>query len=123
MCCLPDACTHTESRDGNIRYDEYENDNLFPLVEYKTYDPQRGMCFLPRRGLNVAECEIARAFKVAASLIEAIAFIVPRKVRLRTPASLSHTLTHPTPTVGLLPVRHLPPCALCRARTLRGRVL
>ena len=82
-------------RDGNIRYYEYENDNLFPLAEYKSSDPQRGMCFLPRRGLNVAECEIARAFKVAASSIEAIAFIVPRKVRLRVPAPHSHMLTPP----------------------------
>ncbi|CCM05595.1 uncharacterized protein FIBRA_07823 [Fibroporia radiculosa] len=65
--------------DGNIRYYEYENDQLFGLSEYKSSDPQRGMCFLPRRALNVAECEIARAYKVAASSIEAIAFIVPRK--------------------------------------------
>ncbi|KAI8985629.1 microtubule binding protein [Trametes punicea] len=65
--------------DGNIRYFEYENDNLFALAEYKSSEPQRGMCFLPRRGLSVSECEIARAYKVAASSIEAIAFIVPRK--------------------------------------------
>ncbi|KAL1938172.1 hypothetical protein VTO73DRAFT_11816 [Trametes versicolor] len=65
--------------DGNIRYYEYENDSLFPLSEYKSSEPQRGMCFLPRRGLSVSDCEIARAYKVAASSIEAIAFIVPRK--------------------------------------------
>ena len=67
--------------DGNIRYYEYENDNLFLLAEHKSSDPQRGMCFLPRRGLSVSDCEIARGLKVAASSIEAIAFIVPRKVR------------------------------------------
>lgn len=65
--------------DGNIRYYEYENDQLFGLSEHKSSDPQRGMCFLPRRALNVSECEIARAYKVAGSSIEAIAFIVPRK--------------------------------------------
>ncbi|EMD39400.1 hypothetical protein CERSUDRAFT_113035 [Gelatoporia subvermispora B] len=65
--------------DGNIRYYEWENDNLFALAEYKSSDPQRGMCFLPRRALNVSDCEIARAYKVAGSSIEAIAFIVPRK--------------------------------------------
>ncbi|RPD52348.1 DUF1900-domain-containing protein [Lentinus tigrinus ALCF2SS1-7] len=65
--------------DGNIHYYEYEHENLFPLAEYKSSDPQRGMCFLPRRGLSVSDCEIARALKVAASSIEAIAFIVPRK--------------------------------------------
>ncbi|PPR00247.1 hypothetical protein CVT24_005015 [Panaeolus cyanescens] len=65
--------------DGNIRYFEYENDALFPLAEHKSSEPQRGMCFLPRRALNVAECEIARAYKVHGTTIEPIAFIVPRK--------------------------------------------
>ncbi|KAH9479140.1 Coronin-like protein crn1 [Psilocybe cubensis] len=65
--------------DGNIRYYEYESDSLFALSEHKSSEPQRGMCFLPRRSLNVAECEIARAYKVHGSSIEPIAFIVPRK--------------------------------------------
>ncbi|KZV66962.1 microtubule binding protein [Peniophora sp. CONT] len=65
--------------DGNVRYYEYENDNLFPLSEYKSSDPQRGMCFLPRRALNTNECEIARAYKIAGTSVEPIAFIVPRK--------------------------------------------
>lgn len=67
-------------RDGNVRYYEYENDNLFALSEYKSSDPQRGMCFLPRRALNTNECEIARAYKIAGTSVEPIAFIVPRKV-------------------------------------------
>jgi coronin-1B/1C/6 len=70
------------NRDGNIRYYEYESDSLFPLSEHKSSDPQRGMCFLPRRALEVAECEIARGYKVTASSVEPIAFIVPRKVNL-----------------------------------------
>jgi coronin-1B/1C/6 len=65
--------------DGNIRYYEYESDSLFALSEYKSNDPQRGMCFLPRRALSVSDCEIARAYKVASASIEPIAFIVPRK--------------------------------------------
>lgn len=65
--------------DGNIRYYEYENDALHPLSEFQSNVPQRGMCFLPRRALNVSECEIARAYKVAGTMIEPIAFIVPRK--------------------------------------------
>lgn len=70
-------------RDDNVRYYEYESDTLHPLSEYKSSDPQRGMCFLPRRALNVSECEIARAYKVissaSSSWIEPIAFVVPRK--------------------------------------------
>ncbi|KAG6891135.1 hypothetical protein C0992_010430 [Termitomyces sp. T32_za158] len=65
--------------DGNIRYYEYDSDTLHALSEHKSSDPQRGMCFLPRRALNVGECEIARAYKVQSSSIEPIAFIVPRK--------------------------------------------
>ncbi|KAF4610783.1 hypothetical protein D9613_007252 [Agrocybe pediades] len=49
--------------DGNIRYYEYESDSLFALSEHKSSEPQRGMCFLPRRALNVSDCEIARAYK------------------------------------------------------------
>jgi coronin-1B/1C/6 len=65
--------------DGNIRYYEYENDSLHSLAEYKSTDPHRGMCFLPRRALNVAECEIARAYKLTGGTVEPLAFIVPRK--------------------------------------------
>ncbi|KAJ7181071.1 microtubule binding protein [Mycena filopes] len=65
--------------DGNIRYYEYESDTLYALSEHKSSDPQRGLCFLPRRALSVSDCEIARAYKVAGSSIEPIAFIVPRK--------------------------------------------
>ncbi|EJD41736.1 microtubule binding protein [Auricularia subglabra TFB-10046 SS5] len=65
--------------DGNIRYYEYENDNFIALSEYKSTEPQRGLCFLPRRALSVSECEIARAYKVSGTIIEPIAFVVPRK--------------------------------------------
>ncbi|KAG9118392.1 Coronin-like protein crn1 [Ceratobasidium sp. 392] len=65
--------------DGNIRYYEYESDTLHELAEHKSIDPQRGMCFLPRRALEVTECEIMRAYKVYGSTIEPIAFVVPRK--------------------------------------------
>lgn len=67
-------------RDGNIRYYEYESDSLYSLAEHSTSNPQRGMCFLPRRALGVSECEIARAFKVTSNGVEPIAFIVPRRV-------------------------------------------
>lgn len=40
--------------DGNIRYFEYENDKFEFLSEYKSGDPQRGIAFLPKRGVNVS---------------------------------------------------------------------
>ncbi|KAG0083321.1 Coronin-like protein crn1 [Podila epicladia] len=65
--------------DGNIRYYEYENDELFTLSEFGTNVPQRGIGFMPKRALNVNECEIARAYKVSNGSVEPISFTVPRK--------------------------------------------
>ncbi|SCZ92845.1 BZ3501_MvSof-1269-A2-R1_Chr1-1g00479 [Microbotryum saponariae] len=65
--------------DGNVRYYEWDKDDLFFLTEYSSPQPQRGMTFLPPRALNPAEHEIARAFKATGTMIEPISFIVPRK--------------------------------------------
>ena len=43
----------TACSDGNIRYYEYENDKFEYLTEHKSAEPQRGIAFLPRRGINV----------------------------------------------------------------------
>jgi hypothetical protein len=75
--------TSTYFSDGNIRYYEYDNDALFLLSEFKATDPQRGMGFLPKRGVHVNECEVARAYKVGSTLIEPISFTVPRKVDMK----------------------------------------
>lgn len=40
--------------DGNIRYFEYSNDEFIFLSEYKSGDPQRGIAFLPKRGVAVS---------------------------------------------------------------------
>ena len=69
--------------DGNIRYFEYQNDRFEFLSEYKSADPQRGIAFLPKRGINVHENEVMRAFKtVNDSYIEPISFIVPRRAEV-----------------------------------------
>ncbi|RPA78934.1 DUF1900-domain-containing protein [Ascobolus immersus RN42] len=66
--------------DGNIRYYEYENDEFIYLSEYKSTEPQRGIAFVPRRGLNVNENEVMRAYKTCNdAYIEPISFIVPRR--------------------------------------------
>lgn len=66
--------------DGNIRYYEYENDKFEYLTEYKSSDPQRGIAFLPKRGVDLHDNEVLRGFKtVNDSYIEPISFIVPRR--------------------------------------------
>jgi coronin-1B/1C/6 len=83
--------------DGNIRYFEYENDKFEYLSEYKSADPQRGIAFLPKRGINLHENEIMRAYKtVNDSLIEPVHFIVPRR------AEIFQEDIYP-PTTGLKP--------------------
>ncbi|KAK4193593.1 hypothetical protein QBC35DRAFT_510856 [Podospora australis] len=66
--------------DGNIRYFEYQNDRFEFLSEYKSADPQRGIAFVPRRGINVHENEVMRGYKtVNDTYIEPISFTVPRR--------------------------------------------
>ena len=88
--------------DGNIRYYEYENDKFEFLSEYKSGDPQRGLAFLPKRGVNTHDNEVMRAFKtVNDAWIEPISFIVPRRAEtfqedIYPPA----TGTHPAVSSG-----------------------
>ncbi|KAK6952922.1 hypothetical protein Daesc_005219 [Daldinia eschscholtzii] len=84
--CMPfwdDACNClylAGKGDGNIRYFEYENDKFEFLSEYKSIEPQRGIAFLPKRGVNVHENEVMRAYKtVNDTYIEPISFTVPRR--------------------------------------------
>ncbi|KAM0246634.1 hypothetical protein ACHAP5_004569 [Fusarium lateritium] len=66
--------------DGNIRYYEFENDKFEFLSEHKSGEPQRGIAFMPRRGINTHENEVMRAYKtVNDAYIEPIAFTVPRR--------------------------------------------
>ncbi|KAK4983850.1 Coronin-like protein crn1 [Elasticomyces elasticus] len=69
--------------DGNIRYYEYENDKFQYLSEYKSGEPQRGIAFLPKRGVNTHENEVARAYKTTHdTMVEPISFIVPRRAEV-----------------------------------------
>jgi len=67
--------------DGNIRYYEMvdEAPYIHYLSEFKSSTPQRGMCLMPKRAVNVSECEIVRILKLSTKLLEPISFQVPRK--------------------------------------------
>ncbi|NXM10177.1 CORO6 protein, partial [Ploceus nigricollis] len=49
------------------------------LNTYSSKEPQRGMGFMPKRGLDVSKCEIARFFKLHERKCEPIVMTVPRK--------------------------------------------
>jgi hypothetical protein len=67
--------------DGNIRYYEIvdEAPYIYYLTEFKSNTPQRGACVLPKRSVNVSECEIVRLLKLGVKTVEPISFCVPRK--------------------------------------------
>jgi len=67
--------------DGNIRYYEIvdEAPYIHYLTEFKSATPQRGMAMMPKRGVNVADCEIVKILKISTKMMEPISFQVPRK--------------------------------------------
>lgn len=71
--------------DSMIRYFEITDDAPFIhyLNMYQSPDPQRGIGFMPKRGVNVNICEIARFYKLhTKGLCEPIPMTVPRKSEL-----------------------------------------
>lgn len=71
--------------DSVIRYFEVTDDAPYVhyLSCYQSSDPQRGIGWMPKRGLNVNACEIARFYKLhTKGLCEVIPMTVPRKSEL-----------------------------------------
>ncbi|CAM9306343.1 unnamed protein product, partial [Phaeothamnion confervicola] len=67
--------------DGNLRYYECVDENpwCFAVSEYRSQVAAKGMCMVPKRGLNVMGCETARLLKLSSTGIEKLSFVVPRK--------------------------------------------
>ncbi|XP_069485065.1 coronin-1B [Ambystoma mexicanum] len=67
--------------DSSIRYFEVTDESPYIhfLSTYGSKEPQRGMGFMPKRGLDVNKCEIARFFKLHERKCEPITMTVPRK--------------------------------------------
>ncbi|XP_072099414.1 coronin-1C-like isoform X3 [Mobula birostris] len=88
--------------DSSIRY--FEITPEAPYVHYistfSSKEPQRGMGFMTKRGLDVSRCEIARFFKLHERKCEPITMTVPRKV---STVERSITGTHTMCSVGSFP--------------------
>ncbi|XP_038078174.1 LOW QUALITY PROTEIN: coronin-2B-like [Patiria miniata] len=70
--------------DGSIRYFEInpeEEPCIFRLNEFVTSMPQCGMGIMPKRGLDLKQCELVRFYKlhVSKGVCEPVSMIVPRK--------------------------------------------
>ncbi|XP_042903245.1 coronin-6 [Parasteatoda tepidariorum] len=71
--------------DSNIRYFEITDEPPFVhyINTYQSSDPQRGAGYMPKRGCDIHQCEIARFYKLhAKGFCEVITFTVPRKSEL-----------------------------------------
>ncbi|XP_028273204.1 uncharacterized protein LOC114443413 isoform X1 [Parambassis ranga] len=67
--------------DSSIRYFEITDEAPFVhyLNTFSTKEPQRGMGYMPKRGLDVNKCEISRFYKLHERKCEPIIMTVPRK--------------------------------------------
>ncbi|XP_075881803.1 coronin-1C-A-like [Nelusetta ayraudi] len=67
--------------DSSIRYFEVTDESPFIhyLSTYSSKEPQRGMGYMPKTGLDVNKCEIARFYKLLERKCEPIVMTVPRK--------------------------------------------
>ncbi|XP_055610581.1 coronin-1A-like [Uranotaenia lowii] len=72
--------------DGNIRYYELvdEPPYVYYLNQFLSGQPQKALGFMPKRGVNVSQCEVFRFYKLHATgnICEPISMIVPRKSTL-----------------------------------------
>ncbi|XP_058970924.1 coronin-1C-like [Pocillopora verrucosa] len=71
--------------DSIIRYYELakEHPHCHWLTNYSSNVPQRGVCYMPKRGCDVTSNEVAKCFKlVAKGYCEPVSFTVPRKSEL-----------------------------------------
>eukprot|EP00064_Thunnus_orientalis_P014261 superscaffoldBa00002458_g14303 len=67
--------------DSSIRYFEITEEQPYVhyLSTFSSKEPQRGMGFMPKRGVDVTKCEIARLYKLHDKKCEPITMTVPRK--------------------------------------------
>merc|ERR1711916_195006 len=63
--------------------EQADKKEFFELSQFKSSDPQKGLCMVPKRALDVPSCEIARFLKLTPKdMIIPISMQVPRKSEL-----------------------------------------
>lgn len=69
--------------DGSLQWMELANEGGVKLYKsalgYRNPEPQKGGCFLPKRGVNPMKCEVAKFLKLTRNSVQPISFICPRK--------------------------------------------
>eukprot|EP00290_Baffinella_frigidus_P008925 CAMPEP_0180122350 /NCGR_PEP_ID=MMETSP0986-20121125/3528_1 /TAXON_ID=697907 /ORGANISM="non described non described, Strain CCMP2293" /LENGTH=412 /DNA_ID=CAMNT_0022061531 /DNA_START=261 /DNA_END=1495 /DNA_ORIENTATION=+ len=67
--------------DTNIRYFEIDDAEPYQyfLTQFQGKGPQRGLCMVPRKALDVEVNEVARFVRLTQNAMEPVSFTVPRK--------------------------------------------
>lgn len=67
--------------DGNIRYYEMVDEAVgyYALGEFRSSLSSKGMTMLPKRAVNVNNCEVAKFAKLTTKHVETVSFTVPRR--------------------------------------------
>lgn len=67
--------------DGNVRFYEMVNEKpyAYALSDFRSSVSAKGMCMVPKRGLNIMGCETTRLLKLTTNSVEPLSFFVPRK--------------------------------------------
>lgn len=86
--------------DGNIRYFELVDNEpyIYHISDFKSTDPQRGMCMVPKLGMDTSSCEVVRLLKLENKIVTPISFCVPRRSDLFQPDIYPDTVA-PEPTL------------------------
>jgi len=66
--------------DGSISYYQIGGKKHYKFISsFRSSEPQKGGCFLPKRALDTGKCEIARYLKLTKNSVIPLSFCVPRK--------------------------------------------
>lgn len=68
--------------DGNIRYYEFAEGQIYNLNQFSSTTPAKGLGFLPKRCVDVKRNELARCLKLTTTTIEYVTFCALKKTNL-----------------------------------------
>jgi len=66
--------------DGSVSYHQMVVDKGYKTISaYRSAEPQKGGCWVPKRALDTSTCEVARFLKLTKNSVIPLSFCVPRK--------------------------------------------
>jgi len=65
--------------DGTVSFLSFAGKGYKSCGSYRSAEPQKGGCFVPKRALDTTKCEVARFLKLTKDAVVPLSFCVPRK--------------------------------------------